>query len=261
MQPLFDPSSRVLCRNRAAVTGPELFLANRAFDDILDRLASVNRAFSNAMLIGCPDPRYAEGLTQIVTSLTIIEPSPVFAARIDATCIEEGDFGFQPESHDLIVAFGTLDTVNDLPEMLLKLRFALKPDGLLIGVLAGGDSLALLRRCMTAADAAMGTGSVPHAHPRIDPAGLTTMLDQAGFAMPVVDVDRVTVRYSALDRLVADLRAMGATNILTQRPRQPVLRQGLTAARGLFAHLSEPDGKSAETFDLLHFAAWAPPAA
>jgi hypothetical protein len=150
---------------------------------------------------------------------------------------------------------GTLDTVNGLADALLRLRFLLKPDSLLIGVMPGGDTLPRLRQAMRAADSVSGAAS-PHVHPRIEPAALAQLLGSAGLAMPVVDVDRVPVAYSRLRDLVGDLRGMGATNVLTKRSRVPLTRAALAAAERAFH--SGDKARVMERFELLHFAAWTP---
>ncbi|HEX6073052.1 MAG TPA: SAM-dependent methyltransferase, partial [Sphingomicrobium sp.] len=161
-------------------------------------------------------------------------------------------------AYDLVVAIGTLDTVNDLPLALRSIRLAMRPDSLFIGALSGGDTLPQLRQAMRAADQVTG-GASPHVHPRIEASALAHLLSGAGFAMPVVDVDRVQVSYATLDRLVSDLRRMGATNVLAGRPRRPLSRDAREAALEAFARAG--DGlRTTETYEILHFAAWAPAA-
>jgi SAM-dependent methyltransferase len=161
---------------------------------------------------------------------------------------------FPEGSFDLCVAVGTLDTINDLPGALLRLRYILRPDSLLIGAISGGDALPQLRSAMRAADAVSGVAT-PRVHPRIEAASLGQLLAAAGFRMPVVDVDRVNVSYRALRDLIRDLRAMGMTNILTQRSRKPLTRAAVSAAEAQFS-ADQQDGRTVESFELLHFAAW-----
>jgi hypothetical protein len=241
---LFDMGLRAMRHDRAARTGPELFLHERAFADILERLGHVNRRFDNALLVGAANADWANSLAQLVGSVEVAEQE------------KEDELDREPGSFDLIVAIGTLDTVNDLPGVLLRLRFLLKPDSLLIGAMSGGDTLPRLRRAMRAADAVMGAAA-PHVHPRIEPAALAQLLLSAGFAMPVVDVDRIQASYPSLRKLVADLRAMGATNLLSQRSRTPLTHTAMQAAEGDFS-IGQVDGRTVETFEVLHFAAWSP---
>ena len=184
-----------------------------------------------------------------------MDPGAEFARAAGGHLVVEDQLDLDPSSFDLIVALGTLDTVNDLPGALLRMRFLLKPDSLLIGALSGGNALPRLRQAMRAADAVMG-GASPHVHPRIEPAGLAQLLTAAGFAMPVVDVDRVSVGYPSLRALVADLRGMGATNVLSSRSKAPLTRSALSSAEEEFR--TEVGPRTIETFELLHFAAWSP---
>lgn len=255
---LFDEHLRSLRRDRAARQGPELFLYRRAFDDMLERLDLIQRRFGRALLIGCPDPSWGDRLLERVGEVDIIDPGRLFAAAAGGRHGREDRLDVGPGSYDLVLAIGTLDSVNDLPRALLTLRFALRPDSLLLGAMTGGDSLPGLRAAMRAADRRMSNAS-PHVHPRVEPAALTSLLTAAGFAMPVVDVDRVQVSYEYFRDLVRDLRKMGATNVLTERSRRPLNRQAASAAAEHFASRAE-GGRTIERFDLLHFAAWTPAA-
>jgi NADH dehydrogenase [ubiquinone] 1 alpha subcomplex assembly factor 5 len=252
---LFDMDLRRMRRNRASRTGPALFLHERAFDEILERLDGINRSFGSALLVGAPDPQWPLRLSELVDAVTVLDPGASFARAAGGSQAVEDSLDLEPGSFDLIVAVGTLDTVNDLPAALLRLRFLLRPDSLLIGAISGGNTLPRLRQAMRAADAVAGAAS-PHVHPRIEPAAFAQLLGSAGLAMPVVDVDRVPVAYRDFGRLVADLRAMGATNILTSRSRKPLTRAALVSAERDFR--SGPDDRTVEIFELLHFAAWSP---
>jgi hypothetical protein len=253
---MFDMELRALRRDRAFRTGVELFLHQRSFEDCLDRLALMQRRFNSAMLVGCPDRNWRDRLGQWVESVDVVDPGPLFAEAADGVCIVEDQWKTAPRTYDLIVSLGTLDTVNDLPRALRSMRLALAGDSLLIGALAGGDSLPQLRLAMHAADQIIGPSSA-HVHPRIEAASLAPLLSSSGFVMPVVDVDRVQVSYRSLEGLVADLRRMGATNILNLRSRRPLSRRSKDAAAAAFH--SAGDGRTTiETFEILHFAAWTP---
>ncbi len=256
MPPLFDMRLRALRRDRAALVGPELFLFERAFEDCLERIALIQRRFAKALLIGCPDAGWPDRLRELAGEVDALDPGPLFATAAVGREVVEDEW--QPEAgpYDLVLTIGTLDTVDDLPTALLTIRFALRRDSLFIGTLPGGDTLPLLRSAMRAADEVMGAAT-PHVHPRIEPAGLSSLLTSAGYAMPVVDVDRVHVTYAGFRDLVRDLRAMGATNILSARSRRPLSRAAIAAADRHFASAAR-EGRSTETFELLHFAAWTP---
>lgn len=247
---------RALRRDRAHRQGPELFLHQRAFDDCLDRLALINREFRSALLIGCPDPGWRDRLKQRIETVKIADPGPLFAGAAAGQCLIEDRWEPPARAHDLILAIGTLDTVNDLPRALQSLRASLANDSLLIGALSGGEGLHQLRLAMHAADQMVGASS-PHVHPRIEAASLAPLLAACGFVMPVIDVDRVRVSYDSLAKLVTDLRRMGATNILNLRSRFSLSRAAVAAAEAAFR--SAGDGsRTIETFEILHFAAWTP---
>ena len=253
---LFDMDLRALRRDRAARLGPELFLLERAFDDCLERVALVQRRFDDALLIGCPDPSWPDRLRAIAANAHVLDPGRIFAGAAGGDQIVEDEWRPPVAAYDLVVAFGTLDTVNDLPRALQAIRYAMRPDGLFLGAISGGGTLPQLRGAMRAADQQAGA-AFPHVHPRIEASALAPLLSAAEFAMPVVDIDRVQASYRSLDRLVSDLRRMGATNILTARSRKPLSRAAHEAAVQAFAAAGDGQ-RTTETYEILHFAAWVP---
>jgi NADH dehydrogenase [ubiquinone] 1 alpha subcomplex assembly factor 5 len=252
---LFDMKLRAIRRDRAARRGPELFLLERAFDDCLERIALGNRRFDRTLLIGCPDSTWVGRLREVADSIDVRDPGPLFASAAGGQDIVEDAWDSRPQAYDLVLAVGTLDTVNSLPLALQLIRHAMRADGLFIGAMSGGETLPQLRSAMRAADAAAGAAA-PHIHPRIEASALAPLLSQAGFHKPVVDVDRVSVSYPLLDRLVADLRAMAATNLLSARPRF-FSRTARAAATSAFVEAGDGE-RTTETFEILHFAAWTP---
>ena len=246
---------RALRRDRAARTGPELFLLERAFADCLERLALMQRRFDRALLIGCPDAGWPQRLREFAADVDVRDPGPEFARAAGGTPIIEDAWEPPDRCYELVLAIGTLDTVNALPPALGLIRHAMAKDALFLGALSGGETLPRLRAAMRAADAVTGAAS-PHVHPRIEPGALAHLLSQAGFIDAVVDVDRVQVSYASLDRLVADLRAMGATNMLSARPG-PLGKAERAAAAQAFTEAG--DGKkTTEILEILHFAAFTP---
>lgn len=235
--PLFDDHARRLRKHRAARRGGTRFLHDRAFDDCLDRLADIRIRFRSAVVIGAPVPEWRDRLASVVS---------------DIRFSDEGEM--EPHGADLCLSIGDLDSTDDVQAAGFALRHLLRPGGLLLGAIVGGNSLPRLRHAMLVADRAEG-GATPRLHPTIDGPSLAALLGSVGLTEPVIDVDRVTVRYASLDRLVDDLRAMGCTNILQQRSRRPIRREGLIAARDAFLAGAE---HGEERFELLHFAAWAP---
>lgn len=242
--PLFDTHALALRRERAFRKGPGLFLVERAVEDIADRLGFVRRRFGRGLLVGCPDQALAEPLGGSAEQLLLV-PALEDVAR------------FPPQSFDLLIMLGQIDTADELPVVLQILHSLLAPDSLFIGSFAGNDSLPVLRTAMLAADRAGGSGVSPRVHPRIEASALAPLLQAAGFVMPVVDIDRIKLRYRSFEGLVADLRSMAATNVLANRSRRPISRASLEAARKEFRRLGDESG-TIETIELLHFAAWTP---
>lgn len=250
---LFNRNLRAVRRDRAAHIGPELFLLDRAFDDCLDRLADVARTFSRALLIGCPSPEWPSRLGAIARAVDVVDPGKLFARRAGGLQVEEDRHDFGEAQYDLCVTVGTLDTVNELPFALHLIRRALRPDGLLIGAIAGGDSLSTLRAALIEAGRAEGR-IVARTHPRIGPSSLAQLLTAAGFEMPVVDVDRVTLRYRDLLSLARDLRGMAATNLLQERP--PYLSKTVARRANQAFQAFGKDGRTEEVVEILHFLGW-----
>jgi hypothetical protein len=133
----------------------------------------------------------------------------------------------------------------------------MKAQGLFLGAISGGDTVPMLRSALRAADAVAGAASA-HVHPRIEASALAPLLAEAGFVNPVVDVDRIAVSYPSLRRLIGDLRRMAATNVLVQRSRRALSRRAYAAAAENFAAASN-EGKTVESFEILHFACWCRP--
>jgi SAM-dependent methyltransferase len=252
---LFDRRLRTLRRDRAARLGPELILHERAFAECLDRLGDVRRGFRSALLVGVPDPAWVDRLRAHAAAVEALDPGTLFAAAAGGTRADEDAHDFGTARFDLVVAVGTLDTVNRLGPALQAIRRAMLPDSPFLGALAGGDSLPALRRAMLAADRLTGPAAA-RTHPRIEPSALAGLLGAAGFVMPVVDVDRVTLRYASLSALVGDLRAMGASNMLNERA-PPRGRAWASLAAAAFA-AEAADGRTEERIDLLHFLGWTP---
>lgn len=244
--------ARELRRDRAARVGPELFLYERAFADCLDRLALFQRRFDRALLIGCPDPAWPDRMRGVAGTVDTYDPGGLFARTAGGGMLIEDAWGPPDSAYDLVLAIGTLDSVNDLPLALRLIRHGMAADGLLLGAISGGDTLPRLRSALRAADGVAGVAA-PHIHPRIEAAALAPLLTEAGFVDPVVDIDRVQTSYRSLERLVADLRAMGTTNVLAARPRY-IGKDARSAAIREFAAAGE-GARTVETFEILHFAA------
>lgn len=253
---LFDRRQRRLRRDRAVRQGREAILHQRGFDELLERLGDARKRFGPALLLGCASPKWRQRLEGLAGRIVCADPSPLAAARSAGVVADEDRLPFADASFDLILSVGTLDTVDDLPGALALIRRALRPGGLFLGALAGGGSLPALRASMLAADAE-AAGAAPRIHPGIDVRTAGDLLARAGFILPVADVDRIALSYQRLGDLVADLRAHGATNILSARARTPVSAAALRSAEHAFAQLGE-DGRTMERIELIYLSGWAP---
>ncbi len=256
---IFDRKLLRLRQARARKLGPVTFLAEQVAQDLAERLRAVVRRFPIAVDVGTPGDAVQRVLAHepALGRLVLVK-----ASSGEPTCMVVADeelLPFADASIDLAVSALALHTVNDLPGTLVQVRRALKPDGLFLAALLGGDTLTELRQSFALAEAEIMGGVSPHVAPFGDVRELGALLQRAGFALPVADVDRVTVRYSSVFRLMRDLRGMGATNVLIERRRQPLRRTTLLRMAQLYAErFADPDGKLRATFDIVWLSGWVP---
>lgn len=254
----FDRALRRLRRDRAVRSVEEAdYLHRLAAEELLDRLSMVKRTFVEVLVLGGRDGGLAADLRALGMKVIVADAGKVLAETAGGIQCDEDRLPFGDHSFDLVMSIGVLDSVNDLPGALTLVRRVLRPDGLFLGALAGAGSLPRLRSAMTAADAAEGAAS-PRLHPQIDLRAAGDLLTRAGFKLQVADSSAVEVRFSSLARLVRDLRAMGATNILRARSPKPIGRFGLAAAIGDFQGEAEEDGKTVERFEIIYLTGWSP---
>lgn len=257
--PLFD-SGLVRHRiGRARAGGYAGFLLERVADDLEDRLTAVTRAFPLGLDFGTPLPALAERLRRSGRVERMIRLSPV--PEPGASLV--GDPEFLPfgatAGFDLAVSALALQHVNDLPGTLIQARRALKADGLLVACLLGGASLTELRQAFLQAESETEGGASPRVAPFAELRDLGGLMQRAGFALPVVDADTITVRYGDPFALMRDLRAMGLTNALSDRRRTPLRRRTLLRAAEIYAErFSDPDGRLRATFEILWLSGWVP---
>lgn len=232
------------------------FLTTHMAGELLERLSWVRRDFGRVLILGHASPALDARLAEM--GCTIISATPWGSADTGAhICCDEDFLPFTDHSFDLVIALGTLDSVNDLPGALALIRRILTPDGLLLAGFIGAGSLPRLKAAMLAADEARGRGAAAHIHPQVDVRAAGDLLQRAGFAMPVADGETLNVRYAGLPGLIRDLRAMGGSNMLSGK-HLSLGKAGLVAAAERFARDADPDGKTGETFALVYLSAWAP---
>ena len=254
----FDRALRRLRRDRAAAAGDAAdYLLRAAADELVERLGLVTRRFGRALDLGTGRGYLAGLLRARGLEVVQMDAGARFAEAAGCAQGDEDRLPFAEAAFDLVVSVGALDSVNDLPGALLLAQRALRPDGLFLAAFAGAGSLPRLRSAMAAADEAEGAAA-PRIHPQIDVRAAGDLLQRAGFALPVVDSETIEVRFPDLRTLVADLRAMGATNLLAGRSRKPLGRISYAAAIADFAAAAEADGKTRERFEILHLSGWAP---
>jgi SAM-dependent methyltransferase len=258
METPFDRRLRRLRRDRAAARfGAADYLYREAADEILYRLDFVTRPFKQTLLLGCPDPLLLQALANRGLDTLAADPGYSFARQATGIQCDEDRLPFADGSFDLVLCVGLLDSVNDLPGALALIRRCLRPDSLFLAAFVGAGSLPRLRAAMHAADEAQGAACA-RIHPQIDVRAAGDLLTRAGFALPVADVQEVNVRFSGLQSLVADLRAMAGTNVLAAQHQASMTRLGLAAALTSFGDAADPDGKTVETFNIVHLSGWAP---
>jgi len=244
---LFDRALLRLRQDRARRLGPATFLLDRVAEDLKERLHAVLRDFTDVADIGTPGEAVRRSLSGRFKSVAHIELP------------ENEALPLEPGSLELAVSALAFQFVNDLPGVLAQLRRALKPDGLLLAAMIGGDTLNELRQSFAAAEAECEGGVSPRVAPSVDLRDLGSLLQRAGFALPVTDVDRVVVRYDSAFALMADLRRMGATNVLVERRRTPTRRATLARMAEVYGErFADADGRIRATFDVIWLSGWAP---
>lgn len=258
---LFDRNAVRRHRDRAASTFADHdFLHREIADQLADRLHDVKRTFSTALDIGgghgtttlhpAPDTLVTADL-----SGNLLRQMPG-GLRVSA---DEEFLPFGENTFDLVASTLSLHWVNDLPGALVQIRRALKPDGLFLAAMLGGDTLIELRRAFLEAEAETTGGTSPHTSPVADVADTGALLQRAGFALPVIDTDTITVTYSDMFALMRELRGMGEANAVAARSRAGLRRDTLFAAAARYQELyADDDGRIPATFQIIWMTGWAP---
>jgi SAM-dependent methyltransferase len=260
---IFDRDLLRRRRLRALRGEPVDFLLTHVAGELVERLSVVKRSFALAADIGTPGDALRTRLRSHGLAATVIgvdRMAPVAGIRCrPLIAADEEALPFAEGSLDLAVSALALQWVNDLPGTLSQIRRALKPDGLLLAALLGGDTLTELRQSFAAAEAEVEGGASPRVAPFADVRDLGALLQRAGLALPVADVDRLTVRYDTPFDLMRDLRGMGATNALIERRRAPLNRVTLQRMAEIYSdRFSDADGRLRATFDIAWLSGWAP---
>ena len=260
-----DLHRRRLARAARAFDGAD-FLKRRAAEDLVERLGAIKRRFPTALDLGARNGAFARALAMDAARDGVdrlIEAdlaAPMLGGRPGLRVVaDEERLPFAVGCADLVVSSLAMHWVNDLVGALVQIRRILAPDGLFLGAVLGGSTLTELRQVCMEVDLDMTGGSAPRVCPFIDASDASSLLRRAGFAMPVVDVDRVVVRYDHAVRLMSDLRAMGETCALFERSRGALTREALARIGVLYAErFAGPEGKIPATFDIITLTGWAP---
>lgn len=242
--PLFDFSASRRARARAHALNGDRFIDQSAAEGLADRLAAVTRKFTNGLWIGDAIPAEIAPFSQ---SWTCVD----FDAQ---EFLQAGESRF-----DVAVSLFSLQTINDLPGALVQIRRALKPDGLFMAALLGGGTLGELRDAFAHAESTTRGGISPRVSPFADVRDMGSLLQRGGFALPVSDIERLTVRYGDFFGLARDLRAHGLTNVMSERSKAPLRRDTLAALLAQYASQhADPDGKLRAKFEVLYLTGWSP---
>ena len=261
---IFDRALVRARRRRAAQLGRATFLLDRVADDLAERLTAVLRRFELAADIGTPGEAVRAALARLGSVGTVVAVDAVPEARAPRTgknlvAADEEALPFRDASLDLAVSALALQFVNDLPGALIQIRRALKPDGLFLAALVGGKTLTELRQAFAAAESDVEGGASPRVAPFADVRAIGDLLQRAGFALPVTDSDRYTLRYETPFALMAELRRMGATNALVARRRTPLRRATLLRMAEIYRErFADSDGRVRATFEIVWLSGWAP---
>lgn len=242
-------------RDRAYLRAGGQDLLNQIMaDTIIENLTLIKRDFRKCLVVGLPAPTIVKALDQRGIATTVADASFAAASDNGGIICDEDRSAFGDQSFDLIINIGALDTVNDLPGALaLSLRM-LQPDGVMMAAFIGAESLSMLKSTIMSAE---DERVAAHFHPQIDIRTFGDLVSRVGFALPVIDSDTISLRYSELDRLVADIRDTGGTNIL--KDKISVLPKGIyQRAQKIFSTRSENDGKTVEKIEIVYFCGWAP---
>ena len=263
---IFDRALIRRRRRRAEALGAATFLLDRVAEDLAERLAAVRRSFELAVDLGTPGEAVRTRLAGLGAIGTIVAADALAArgrtrerTNVKFVAADEETLPFRNGSLDLVVSALALQFANDLPGTLIQIRRALRPDGLLLAALAGGETLTELRQSFAEAESELEGGVSPHVAPFADVRGLGDLLQRAGFALPVTDSDRYTLRYATPFALMHELRRMGAGNALVARRRTQLRRATLLRMAEIYRRrFADADGRVRATFEIVWLSGWAP---
>jgi SAM-dependent methyltransferase len=261
---IFDRRLLTRRRDRAAARAARAdFLLDRTAADLVGRLSLIKRQFPIAVNLGAHHGLLGSRLRRLAGIRMVIDtdPAPAMLALCEGPCVlaDEELLPFRDGSLDLVASALALHLLNDLPGTLAQIRRALKPDGLLLAAMLGGETLTELRQSFLAAEAEVEGGASPRVAPFTEVRDLGALLQRAGFALPVTDAEVIRVGYASPLALMREIKAMGTSNMLAARRKSPMRRATLARACEIYAEqFGRGDGRVTATFEVLTMTGWAP---
>lgn len=253
---IFDPA-RIRHNRQRALSGDFSqydFLFSHARQSLLDRFSMIKKNFATAAIYGARDQSIIDALP-IDTAYCF----DLFQHESTALAADPELWPFAYNSLDLVLSNLNLHWINDLPGTLVQIQRSLKPDGLLLAAMLGGNSLTELRMAMTQAESAVRGGASPHISPFVDMRDMGALLQRTGYALPVIDSEVVSVSYGSAQKLMHDLRYMGEGNALAQRDKRPLSKTLLAEIERCYADsFTDNDGRLIATFEIIYVIGWAP---
>ncbi len=267
---LIDPAAVARQRDRAATGFDHVdFLKSAVAERVMDRIDLIRRDLPHVLEAGCHTGTLTASLLAHpkITQVSAFDPSPRMAQITAARCgidVQVAPFEHVPfptQKFDAAVSAFALHWSNDLPGTLIQLAQRLNPDGVMLVALAGGETLSALRNCLATAESDVSGGMSPRVLPMGDIRDMGGLISRAGLSMPVADSDTITVTYPHIFKLMAELRAMGEGNAMTDRLRRPTSRQVfLRAAEIYHAEYGDPENKLPVDFEIITLTGWSPDA-
>lgn len=253
---LFDRA--LIARHFERRSDPDDFVTRLALDDLAARLITVTRDFERALIMA-PDAAELPVMGRSAHGAFGFERAATLVGSAGAPLVDPEALVLPRDDYDLIVSLFDLQVVNDVPGFLARVRAHLRPDGLFVAAAIGGDSLTELRQAFLKADSEISGGAFARVAPFIPLADAGGLLQRAGFALPVTDVETHKVRYADPLRLMRELKALGAQNPLADRPGRPATRALIAAAAAAYGEIAaDPDGRVRATLELIWISGWSP---
>jgi len=252
---IFNRQRRRIVRDRAykRANGGDFF-SQIMVEEIVERLDVVKRSFRRALIIGLPAAGLEKKLESRGMKVVFADSSARLAGTLGGVICDDDRLPFADHSFDLIINIGSLDTINDLPGALVLIRRILIPDGLMLAAMISAESYPMLKSVIMEAE---GDRVSAHMHPQIDVRTAGDLVARAGLTLPVADSDHLRLKYSSLQRLIADIRDVGGSNIMAGSLTS-IARHVYDEIQHRFRAKAGPDGKFAESVTMLYLCAWAP---